>query len=122
MDKKIPYAIEQVANIIPKGHENAITLPQVVSIFENMGILEVGTKDNSRHARRILQRVGYDYVICNLQDGKGYFRPTKRDTDDFRRWIKQEEARITKVSRRLCMGRKLFEDFIKDRLDEQEIK
>lgn len=112
------YTLEEVANIIPKGHENAIKLEQVVSIFNNYGW--VGESDY-RGARRIIERVGYEYTICNLQDGAGYFRPTKKDLMDFKKWIKQEEARISKVSKRLKIGRGLFEDFLKDRLEEQVI-
>lgn len=112
--------VERVASIIPKGHENALNLNQIVALFENQGWLD-DVKDKERTARRIIERTGYEYTICNLQDGKGYFRPTKKDTTDFRRWILQEESRLAKISKRLSVGRKLFEDFLKERLDEQEI-
>lgn len=59
---------DRVASLIPKGHKNAITLNQVVSLFENQGWLD--GKDKERTARRILEVTGYDYTICNLQDGK----------------------------------------------------
>lgn len=115
--------IEKIAKCIPKGHDNALPLKTLVTIFENHGLLDDELTEDTRlrEARRMISRVGIDYVICNLQDGKGYFRPTKEDTDNFRKWISQEENRAKRIGRRLHMGKKLFEDYLKERCEEQQI-
>lgn len=112
--------IEQAANLIPKGHENAVSLKQLMSIFENMGWLD-NLGDPERRTRDIISRVGMDYCVLNLQDGHGYFRPTKADLDSFRRWLAQEESRALRIETRIRQGRRLFEDFLLGRCEEQEI-
>lgn len=112
--------IEVAANLIPKGHENALNLNQMMSIFSNMGWLD-NSGDPERRTRDIISRVGIDYTVCNLQDGHGYFRPTKDDLDAFRKWISQEESRSKRIYRRLNKAKKVFEDFMKERCDEQRV-
>lgn len=111
--------IGYVASLIPSGHENAKKLIEMVAIFDNQGLL--GEKDKERDTRRIIARVGIDYVVCNLSDGCGYFRPTKDDKDSFRKWLAQEESRARELGLRINKGKKLFEDFMKERCDEQRL-
>lgn len=113
--------VEDIASVIPKGHKNARTLPELVDIFSVQGWLD-GNADPFRETRRLIERTSYDYVIINLQDGKGYFRPTKDDLDGFRQWIKQMESRRNKISKRISVGRGLFEDYLRRGLEEQAIK
>lgn len=111
--------IGYVASLIPSGHENAKKLIEMVAIFDNQGLL--GEKDKERDTRRIIARVGIDYVVCNLSDGCGYFRPTKDDKDSFRKWLAQEESRARELGLRINKGKKLFEDFMKERCNEQRL-
>lgn len=115
--------IEYAAKLIPLGHKNAKSLDEMVRIFCLNEVIddEWSADYKRRQTRRIISRVGIDYTVCNLQDGYGYFRPTKEDKDAFRKWISQEEHRAKIIGRRLQKGKKLFEDYMKDRCDEQRM-
>lgn len=117
MNKDIDLAF--VASLIPLGHDNAKKLIEMVAIFENHSLIP--NYDKERATRRLIARIGMDYVVCNLQDGKGYFRPVKDDKDAFRKWLKQEENRAKELGKRIQKGKKLFEDYLKDRCEEQNI-
>lgn len=113
--------IEMVAKLIPLGHENAKPLKDMVELFCNYDLVNENHTEEykKRETRNIISRVGIDYVVCNLQDGCGYFRPTKEDKEEFRKWLHQEEARAKIIGRRIQKGKKLFEDYMKDRCYEQ---
>lgn len=112
--------IEVAANLIPKGHANGKTLSQMMVVFSNQGWLD-NIADPERKTREIISRVGIDYTVCNLQDGQGYFRPTANDVEAFRKWLAQEERRAKVLYKRIRKGKKVFEDFLKERCEEQKI-
>lgn len=115
--------VEMVANLIPLGHENAKPLRELLPVFAQHEIIDEEWSEDyqKRAARNVISRVGIDYVICNLQDGCGYFRPTKADKEAFRKWLNQEENRARQIGKRIQKGKKLFEDYLKDRIDEQRL-
>lgn len=63
---KLSTLEEEVLLEIPEGHENAISRKDLVD--------KVGLAD--RVVRRAIEKArGKGYIICNFQDGKGYFKP-----------------------------------------------
>lgn len=121
MNRKV-VDITEIISLIPIGHENAINLEKLTEEFEKRGWLDdCSPTTKSRVVRKMIERTGYEYVICNLQDGHGYFRPTADDLSSYKKWLNQEQARLEKISKRLKIGRALFEDFLRDRLKEQKI-
>jgi len=114
--------IEQVARVIPLGHDNAKNLSEMVSIFESHGWLsDMSVSNRERRTRDIISRVRMDYVICNIQDGKGYFRPTKEDLEALRKYTEQEKSRAKEIGRRARLGESLLMDFYKERCHEQRL-
>lgn len=111
--------LEEVANSIPKGQENARPLADMVKIFDGYGWLP--NHDKERKTRDLISRARMEYVICNLQDGKGYFRPTKDDFEALRKYTNQERNRAKEVGRRARLGEALLMDFYKERCEEQKI-
>lgn len=71
-------------NAIPVGHENAVTTAKLCGRF---GLSPRGVR------REISALLKQGNVILNLQDGKGYFRPTANDGDLVERFYRQEKHR-----------------------------
>lgn len=114
--------VEEVVHLIPLGYENAKPLEQMVKIFDGYSLLEgVSDGNKGRRTRDIISRVGIDYVVCNLSDGRGYFRPTIEDEPQLRKWVAQEKNRAMQTGRRVRKGSELLEDFYKNRCEEQKI-
>lgn len=79
-----------IIKFIPYGHENGITGRELQNI----------THLNNRSVREFIETERMDHVILNMQDGKGYFRPTEAETDLTKRWILQEMSRARKIMKR----------------------
>ncbi|HKM00746.1 MAG TPA: hypothetical protein VJ083_01695 [Sedimentibacter sp.] len=60
-----------IIKFIPYGHENGITGRELQNI----------THLNNRRVREFNKTERMDHVILNMQDGKGYFRPTEAETE-----------------------------------------
>lgn len=69
---------------IPVGRENAVTTKQLCNA------LGVSPRRVRREISALLKQGN---VILNLQDGKGYFRPTANDGDLVERFYRQEKHR-----------------------------
>lgn len=74
-----------IVELIPYGKENAISRSDLCN--------KTGLSD--RLVRRQIAKKRRDYVILNLQDGKGYYRPT--DKADIEIYIRQETARAKSI-------------------------
>ncbi|MBE7053437.1 MAG: hypothetical protein E7391_04090 [Ruminococcaceae bacterium] len=72
-----------VIDFIPFGKQNAIT--------QNELMMVTGLSD--RMLREEISRLRRDVPILNMQDGKGYFRPTEDEIEDVKKYISQEERR-----------------------------
>lgn len=66
--------------------------------------------------RNLIKIARRDYVILNLSNGKGYYRVSKEDMEDLRRYIRQETNRGKEIFRNLTIAKKLYEDYKHDRL------
>jgi len=70
-------------DMIPVGRENAISRTQLC----------IMTGMTDRQMRREIHDLRRDYCILNVQDGNGYFRPTKKEAPLVRRFVLQERSR-----------------------------
>ena len=86
-------ASEIIVQAIGTGEENAVHLSELVRLT---GLSERDT----RRVIEVLRRRGA--VICS--NGHGYFKPT--DTQELRRYIRQEQARSRAIYRRTASARK----------------
>ena len=90
--------IIDIVKYIPYGKENAISRQ---SLSEKTGL-------SDRNMRNLINQARKRAVIINIQDGNGYFRPTKEDVDEVKRFKKQEENRAKEVFSSLAPVRKFL--------------
>lgn len=82
-----------VSEIIPYGHENAITRAELATrLGESDRVIRAGINKSEE-------------LIINLQDGKGYFKPLPEERHLVKAWIKLFESRVKDESRRLSIAR-----------------
>ena len=86
MTKTEEKTIDIVA-FIPFGKKNAISRH---ALAERTGL-------SDRNMRNLINQARKRAVIINVQDGNGYFRPTKEDVDEVVKFKQQEESRAKKV-------------------------
>lgn len=77
-----------ILEFIPFGRENAVTTRKLTEI--------TGIK-SSRKIRNLISQERRNTAILNLQDGKGYFRPTDEEIKLVERFKKQEQSRAKKI-------------------------
>lgn len=78
----------QIADYVPMGHDNAITLSGLVYI----------TGLDERKIRNEISKS--DELIINMQDGCGYFRPLPEDIEYVIGWQQIIRSRIRELLRR----------------------
>ena len=83
-----------IVDLIPTGKENAISRKLLVALCLEHGLIEINQKDNDRRMRDLINKARKEYVILNLSDGNGYYRPTLKEMMDLQRHIRQSESRI----------------------------
>ncbi len=76
-----------IVDYIPYGKENAIQRDALV--------LLTGVKD--RTVRKAISKARRTTPILNMQEGNGYYRPTKDDAMELRRYVAQEERRAKSI-------------------------
>lgn len=76
-----------ILDYIPYGKENAI----------RRGSLVLLTGMNDRGVREAISKARRNTPILNMQDGSGYYRPTKEELPELRRYVAQEEKRAKSV-------------------------
>lgn len=87
-----------VVKYIPFGKENAISRKDLA--------LKVGCSD--RVMRDLVNNARKRVVIINIQNGNGYYRPTKDDKEEVEKYKKQEESRAKEIFRGLQPVRKFL--------------
>ena len=70
----------KIIDLIPFGHENAVTYKWLQRL----------TGMSKRAVRDSLNRTKKEYMICNMQDGKGFFRPLESEEHLITRFYRQE--------------------------------
>ena len=104
-----------IADLIPVGRDNAIRRDALRSLCVHHRLVASDTAQD-REMRILIKIARRDYVILNLSNGKGYYRVSKEDMEDLRRYIRQETNRGKEIFRNLAMAKKLYEDYKHDRL------
>lgn len=94
-ESKIGQGVQRMidlADYIPVGHDNAVTTDE----------LQRRTGLDNRSLRAAIK--ASSVLICNLQDGSGYFVPAPEDADYVRRYMAQERSRMMEIgnTRRRC--------------------
>ena len=106
-----------IVELIPEGHANAIGHELLTAKCIAYGLIPDGVRDADRYMRKLLHDAKLKASIVNMQDGKGYFRPTKDDVDLLKMYVRQEKARIKNVARPLRYTERLLADLNAGRLD-----
>ena len=83
---------------IPDGHENAVSRQYLRDM--------TGMSDRSM---RIDLKASRELVL-NLQDGKGYFRPSESEDGLVRAYIRQEESRIREIQKTVRKAKSYLHD------------
>lgn len=76
-----------IVDYIPYGKENAIRRGSLVLI----------TGMSDRSVREAISRARRNTPILNMQDGSGYYRPTKDDVGELKHFVSQEESRAKAI-------------------------
>lgn len=107
-----------IADLIPKGRENAISRANLTRMCQRMGLIN-NTNDADRQMRLLLQKARIDYTILNRAEG-GYYRPTADDLQDLRRYICQERKRAKAIFKDIQHATRLYNDYEMGRLLDEE--
>ena len=81
--------------LIPFGHENAVTREELERLYSE-----------DRDTRYEIKKLRAEYAILNMQDGKGYFRPTEDEGHLVERWIVTNDSRVRECERTADGARK----------------
>ena len=108
-----------ISDLIPIGRENAISRNTLTQKCVQNNLIDKSIKDKDRMMRNLINKDRIDFVILNLSNGEGYYRPTKEDLQELSKYIKQEENRAKSSFRNLKKARALYEDFKHGRLEVQ---
>lgn len=97
--------MRKIIDLIPTGKKNAIRRQALLSecIYE-------GIAGNDREMRRLIEEARKEAVILNMQDGKGYFIPSKEDIAELQHYVAQERNRSISISRNLRIASNLLAD------------
>lgn len=91
--------LKEFASLIPVGHKNAVTRSYLCAT----------TGMNDRTVRQMIHEARRKIIILNLQDGSGYYVPDvkdKRDREELKRYVSQEESRLKAIGWSLAAARK----------------
>lgn len=95
----------KISDLIPMGKRNAIKREELLYRCKMFGLAT-----NDRGMRKLIEDARKENCILNLQNGSGYFRPTKDDLPELRHYIAQEKDRSMAILHNLKMAKNLLED------------
>lgn len=107
-----------IIDLIPVGRDNAISRDYLVTLCVQHGLVKENLKDKDRAMRDLVGEARKEYVVLNLSDGNGYYRPTLKEFLDLQRHIRQIRSRINKEEERLKPELALYEDYKRGRMTE----
>lgn len=88
-----------IEEFIPYGRKNAVKRADLVNM--------IGLSD--RVVRKLIEDARQSgVIIINMQDGRGYYRPEKRE--DLEYYIRQEEGRAKSIHRNLKAAKKALRE------------
>ena len=83
----------EIIELIPYGEENAVKRKWLVRRCIENGRGDADSRDPDREMRKLIHKAREKYVILNNSDSKGYYRPTKKEYLNAKRYCRQEESR-----------------------------
>ena len=113
-----PVKEHRIADLIPVGRENAISRKLLTQMCLSCGLIDTNLKDSDRNMRSLVSKAREEHIILNLQNGNGYYKPSKEDLFDLQRYIAQEEKRAKATFKNLSMAKRLYEDYKHGRITE----
>lgn len=63
-----------------------------------------------RVVRELISKERRETCILNMQDGQGYFIPTKKEIELVAQWKNQEESRLKQIALALRSARKIIKE------------
>lgn len=87
----------KITDYIGRGRENAVTRSRLAEL----------TGLGDRTIREMISQERRETVIINLQNGDGYYIPTK--AEEVKRFVSQETARLKSIGWSLKAARKLLD-------------
>ena len=105
-----------ISELIPEGYDNAVSLKDITEKAVHFGLVKP-TNNAPRTTRALIHNARRNEAILNLQDGRGYFKPTADDIDKLSQYLRQEKNRIIGIAREISHATKLLEDMREGRLD-----
>ena len=118
--EKSKCIISDITDLIPTGHENAIGHELLTDKCIHWGLIDFRAKDPDRCMRKLLHDAKLTNVIINLQDGRGYFKPSEKDEGALAWYIAQEKNRVKNASRPLRYAERLYANMKAGRLHNGE--
>lgn len=113
MDKE-NYTID-ISDLVPTGIENAISRKDLTQKCLSYGLIDEKSRDADRAMRLLLAKAKENHVIINLQDGSGYFQPSKDDYHNLNWYISQEQQRALAIFKPLRYAEKVRDEMRKER-------
>lgn len=118
MQTKAPQNEVTIIDLIPIGKDNAISRESLTELCVCNHLINPNMSDKDRAMRRLLEKARRDCTILNISDGNGYYRASKDDLSDLRKYIRQEDNRARAAFRNHSLARKLYEDYKSERIQE----
>lgn len=97
----------EIIDFIPHGREHAVSRKQLV--------LATGLSD--RKVRKLIEKAREEFVILSLENGSGYYQPTKDDYPELKKYVKREDSRAKSIFHTVKKAKALCEDYERGRLD-----
>lgn len=104
-----------IISLIPVGRNSAIKRNELVKRCIEHGLVD-DNANADRQMRLLIKQARIDFVILNLSDGNGYYRPALDDAQDLQKYIRQEEKRAKQTFKNISLARKLYEDYAHGRI------
>lgn len=114
---KVKSKIPKGNGIIPYGRDNAISRTNLAAKCLRCHLVDLNVKDVDRAVRDLIKLARLDYAILYKTKFGGYYRPTKENYAELRKYIKAEESRAHSILGSLKTAKALYEDMKYSRLE-----
>lgn len=102
----------QIEDLIPYGEENAVSREDLTKRAELYGLIPSVMRDKDRGMRALVAEARLSTAIVSAPSG-GYYRPTSKDIESFRKYIESEQGRAIQIFRGVKFAEGLYEDMRK---------
>lgn len=113
-----PSGVITIADLIPLGKDNAISRDYLTLLCVQNHLIDNNVSDKDRAMRRLLEKARTNCTILNISNGNGYYRASKHDIPDLKKYIRQEDNRAKSSFRNHTLAKKLYDDYMFERIKE----